>query len=202
MEEKYTKKATARILKEVLKTNPDASGWTTLDQAFVILMNQWDMDISVETNKDETICILYRDGDKIHEWKFGRLWDSHEGDFDWNIIYKNVLEDIIYGKLHKRPKLGKRALAKLEEEKAKKKRALEEEEEELITTAVVTKAEPTMTLEQWRDKRDNLTMKIWYWKKEGKDTTELEYEKEEMNILIKKMAKEEKLRKASQKSNN
>ena len=38
MKEKYTKKATAKIIAEVLKLNPKASKLTSLDQAFVLLM--------------------------------------------------------------------------------------------------------------------------------------------------------------------
>jgi hypothetical protein len=195
--EKYTKKATARILKEVLKFKPDASGFTTLDQAFVILMDEWDLDISVEGHKDSTLVVLYKDGEKPKEWKFKNLWIPNEGDFDWNVIYKTVLEDIIYDKLYKRPKLGKRAQAKLEKEKAeRKKQAKVEVEETEVVTVVIPKKEAPVDLEGLRDKRDALTMKIWYMKKEGKDTKELEYEKEEMNLMIRKLAKELKAKKA------
>lgn len=185
--EKYTKKASARILKEVLKIDSKASGFTTMDQAFVTLMNHWDMYIDVVNSDNSTVCTLYRDDDKPHTWKFKDLWDSKEGDWDWNTIYKTVLEDIIRLKLHKRPKLGKRALKKLEEDKKTKK--VEEVEEVVITKATLTKTETPLTITDLRKKRDNLSVKIWDWKKKGKDVTELNKEFESIKEQIKKLAK-------------
>lgn len=186
--EKYTKKASARILKEVLKIDSKASGFTTMDQAFVTLMNHWDMYIDVVNSDNSTVCTLYRDDDKPHTWKFKDLWDSKEGDWDWNTIYKTVLEDIIRLKLHKRPKLGKRALKKLEEDK-KTKKVEEVVEEVVVTKATLTKTEAPLTITDLRKKRDNLSVKIWDWKKKGKDVTELNKEFESIKEQIKKLAK-------------
>lgn len=180
--EKYTKKATARVLKEVLKYNPKASGFTTLDQAYVILMNAWDMEIDVANDNNKTTSTLYRDGDKVHTWQLGSCWIAQEGDFDWNTIYKKVLEDIIRLKLYKRPKLGKRAMKKLEEERAKRKPEIEDEG---VTKAIKTKVEPKLTLQDLRKKRDNLSVKLWDWKKKGKDITQLQKELDEIKAKIK-----------------
>lgn len=185
--EKYTKKASARILKEVLKINPKASGLTTMDQAFVILMDHWDMYIDVVNSNGSTLCTLYRDDDKPHNWKFKDMWDPKEGDWDWNTIYKSVLEDIIKLRLYKRPKLGKRALKKLEE--AKKNKKVEEVEEVAVTKATLTKTEAPVTITDLRKKRDNLSVKIWDWKKKGKDTAELDKELEDIKARIKILAK-------------
>lgn len=181
--EKYTKKASARILKEVLKVNPKASGFTTFDQAFIILMDHWDMELAVENYEGRTNCILYRDGDKVYNWDFKNLWDEKIGDWDWNTIYKTILEDIVKQKLYKRPKLGKRALKKLEEEKKNKK--VVEVEEDAVTKATLTKTEKPVSILDLRKKRDNLSVKIHDWKKKGKDVTELMKELEEIKEKIK-----------------
>jgi hypothetical protein len=48
------------------------------------------------------------------EWSFENAWDDKQGDYDWNRIYKEVLEDIIKKKLYKRPKVSKRSKKKTE----------------------------------------------------------------------------------------
>ena len=188
MEEKYTKKAPARILKEVLKVNPKASGFTSLDQAFVILMEHWDMELSIEKDEGKTTCILHRDDDKPMTWDFDQVWDEKQGDWDWNTIYKVVLETIIKEKLYKRPKLGKRALAKLAKEKAAEKPATEPKEE-TTTTATLTKEEKPVTVSDLKRKKGNLSVKKSDWKKKGKDVTEIEREIAEINVQIKLLTK-------------
>lgn len=183
----YTKKASARILKEVLKVNPKASGWTTFDQAFVTLMTQWDMELSIETSGRDTVCGLWRDGEKIHTWNFKDAWDWKEGDWDFNTIYKTVLEDIIKEKLHKRPKLGKRAQKKYEEEKAARLKA--EAEKELRAEKPKKQELPKAHIDDLRKRRDNLSVKIWDWKKKNKDVTLLEQEMNEIKEQIKILAK-------------
>ena len=179
--EKYTKKATARILKEVLKVNPKASGFTTLDQAFVMLMDHWDLELGIESahvNKrsNNTVLTLYRDGDKVETWDTKKdLWDSKEGDFDWNFIYKLVLENIIRLRLYKRPKVSKRAAKVVTPEPV---------EEVATKSEIVT---PTSTVSDLRKKRDTISVKIHGWKKKGKDVTELEKELAEIKAKIKEL---------------
>ena len=52
--EKYTKKANAYIMKQVLKVNPEASGRTTFDQAYVMLMTEWDLEGDIIMTTTET----------------------------------------------------------------------------------------------------------------------------------------------------
>jgi hypothetical protein len=175
--EKYTKKTSTRILKEVLKVKPNASKLTTHDQAFVILMTEWDLELSVETKKT-TICQLYRDGEVVYKWEFKDIFK--EGDWDWNVIYKTVLEDTIKNKLYKRPKLTKRQLKQKEEQKK-----LEEQKKQ------EPKIEPTpkIDIKELRKRRDNLSVKIWDWKKKGKDVVALEKELDDLKQQIKNYKK-------------
>ena len=182
--EKYTKKASARVLKEVLKVNPKASGFTTFDQAFVILMTEWDMELGVETSKSNTTCTLYRDDDKPRTWNFKDAWDTKEGDWDWNTIYKTVLEDIIKERLYKRPKLGKRAMKKLEE--AKKLKA---QQEAIPAPVVEEKKTPKVSLDDLRKKRGHISARISNAKKRGLQVPELERELASIKEQIKSFAK-------------
>lgn len=115
---KYTKKASARIIKEVQKINPNAPLTTTFDQAFVLLMTTWDMELGVDTTNTVTTCAIYRDGSIVHTMKFDNVWDDKIGDWNWNVIYKDVLEHIIKTRMYKRPKIGKRELNRIAKEKA------------------------------------------------------------------------------------
>lgn len=184
--EKYTKKASARILKEVLKIDSKASGFTTLDQAFVTLMDHWDMYIDVVNSNNTTVCTLYRDDDKPRTWNFKNAWDSKEGDWDWNTIYKTVLEDIIKERLYKRPKLGKRAMKKLEE--AKKLKA---QQEATPTPVVEEKKTPKVSLDDLRKKRGLISARISNAKKRGLPTSDLERELASIKDQIKNFTKTE-----------
>lgn len=120
---KYTKKASARIIKEVQKINPKAPLTTTFDQAFVLLMTEWDMELGIETSKDITTCAVYRDGSVVYTCEFKDAWDDKVGDWNWNVIYKDVLEHIIKTRMYKRPKVSKRELNRIAKEKAEAEKA-------------------------------------------------------------------------------
>ena len=115
---KYTKKASARIIKEVQKINPKAPLTTTFDQAFVLLMTTWDMELGVETTNTSTTCAISRDGSVVHTMEFDNVWDDKTGDWNWNVIYKDALEHIIKTRMYKRPKISKRELNRIAKEKA------------------------------------------------------------------------------------
>ena len=57
--EKYTKRASARIIKEILKYRESVSGNTTYDQAYVILMTEWDMECGIEKTLTKTKCDIF-----------------------------------------------------------------------------------------------------------------------------------------------
>ena len=122
-ENKYTKKASARIIKDVQKFNPKASANTSYDQAFVALMTEWDMELGIETSNGITTCAVYRDGSVVYTCEFKDAWDDKTGDWDWNTIYRTVLEHIIKTRMYKRPKVSKRELNRIAKEKAEAEKA-------------------------------------------------------------------------------
>jgi GTPase SAR1 family protein len=107
----YTKKASTRIIKEIEKFNPKISSKTTFQQAFEILMEEWNLEMSIETHNKITKCTLHKDGNDVYTWEFNDVWNYSVGDWEWNTIYKEVIEHIIKTRLYKRPKISKRELA-------------------------------------------------------------------------------------------
>ena len=181
--EKYTKKANAYIMKHVLKVNPKASGRTTFDQAYVMLMTEWDLEGDIVMTTTETIFKIWRDGEVCHTltWPRDKSFNEKEGDWDWDLIYKDVLQTIIKDRLYKRPKIGKRAAAKLikEKEEAIEKARVEKEKEEAAEQL-------RLDIAAAKRKKDNLSVKISTWKKKGKDISELRKEWEALrDFLIK-----------------
>lgn len=187
--EKYTKKASARILKEVLKVDKKASKLTSLDQAFVILMTHWDMELNIKVSVDGiTTCTLCQDwnpGDSP-KWEFdASVWDEKHGDWDWSVIYKTILEDIIKKKYYKKPKMTKKLQAQLEEKK--KTVEVEKPKEDIKDIEIFSK--PQISLEELKRRRGNICAKISNGKKKNKDVSSLEKELKEIKEQIKNYPK-------------
>lgn len=105
LKEKYTKKASPKIYAALAKLDKNTPKLTTLDQAFNILMTNWDLEMDVIMENRFTNCTIYRNDERVYTWSFDdEVWIDKTGDFDWDIIYKTVLEDIIKLKLNKPPK--------------------------------------------------------------------------------------------------
>ena len=105
-----TKKCSSRIFKELQKIDSKMSPKTTFQKAFEILMEYWDLELSIETSEKITICTIHKDGNDVHTQEFTDAWDDKLGDWNLDIIYRTILEHIIKTKLYKRPKIGKREL--------------------------------------------------------------------------------------------
>ena len=168
--QKYTKKANAYIMKQLLKMNPKASKLTSFDGAYVYMMTEWDLDGDLELSKGIVSFKIWRDDEVVETltWSKEKAWVDKEMDFDWNLIYKDVLEKIIKDKLYKRPKLSKRALKKKEEAKQE---AIVKANKEKEAQELAKKKEEAV--ESARKRKNTLNQKIYNWRKAGKDTTEL-----------------------------
>ena len=120
-----TKKASSRIFKELEKINPEISPKTTFQQAFEILMTEWDLELSVESTTTSTTCNIYKDNAVAYtfNWTKKESYNEREADWDWNFIYKNVLEHIAKTRMYKRPKISKSELRRIEKEKAEAAKA-------------------------------------------------------------------------------
>lgn len=120
-----TKKASTRIFKELEKINPKISPKTTFQQAFEILMTEWDLELSVESTTTSTTCSIYKDNAVAYtfNWTRKESYNERDCDWDWNFIYKNVLEHIAKTRMYKRPKISKSELRRIEKEKTEAAKA-------------------------------------------------------------------------------
>ena len=180
--QKYTKKANAYIMKQLLKMNPKASKLTSFDGAYVYMMTEWDLDGDLELSKGIASFKIWRDDEVVETltWSKEKAWVDKEMDFDWNLIYKDVLEKIIKDKLYKRPKLSKRALKKKEE--AKQEAIIKANKEKEAQELAKKKEEELVSM---RKKKGNLQQRIYDWKKKGKDASELIKEYDEVCDYLK-----------------
>lgn len=97
----YTKKCTPQIYEKVLNIKSDAKKTTTLDQAWVILSEAYGLEGELASTPNSSKFILYKDNKIVNEFK----WDTSnwlDGDFDWNFIYKEVLEYCVIKKIFKK----------------------------------------------------------------------------------------------------
>lgn len=166
MSETYTKKASARIIHELLKHEAKVSGNTTYDQAFIKLMTAWDLEGGLANTGNKSLFYVYRDGELVHtfEWSKAEAYIEKERDWNWTFIYKTVLEHIIKTRLYKRPKIGKRAAAKLAKEKAAPVKPIE---------TPIESPYKNMDSEALRKLKNNLSSKISRGKKTGMPENEL-----------------------------
>lgn len=97
MTEKYTKQISPKMASEIIKFEPNLLADTTLDQAFVLVMDRLNLELSLEKTSDSVIGTLYQ-GDtdfkiKTFKWKPYYAWSYL--DFNWNYIYTRVLTYVL-----------------------------------------------------------------------------------------------------------
>ena len=156
----YTKKCTTKILDKVLKVDPKAKKTTTFDQAWVILADKYNIEGSLEcTTKKGTRFILYKDDKAVHEFHWDEcLWNDKEGDFDWNTIYKDVLEWCISVRMFKKGKWSPKEIEHIDDSED--------------ASVVEEVKEPTM--DDYKKELQHLSARKSNAKKSGKDTAEIE----------------------------
>lgn len=187
---KLTKKASAKVFKLVEKINPQASKLTTYDEAYVIIFTEYDLEgaMMADVRGDVTFHV-YRGEEPIPiaTYKFPKGYT--DGDFDWNTIYKEVLENVISRRLYKKPKLGKRA-QKIHDEKMNAiKLEIEKRKAQKINESSKPEINLPNDLDDLKRLKGNLKVKIYTWKKKNKDVSELEIELKAIEDKINSMKK-------------
>lgn len=175
MEVGYTKRASARVIKELLKYEKKVSGNTTFDQAFVKLMTAWELEGGLENKNNQTIFYIYRDGTVIHtfEWSKDDGYIEKERDWNWTFIYKEVLEHIIKTRMWKKPKISKRVQKSIETKK----------QESTPIEKQINNPYKSTDVETLRKLKNNLSSKISRNKKLGNNATELDSLIRELDIV-------------------
>ena len=158
--EPYTKKCTTKILDKVLKVDPKAKKTTTFDQAWVILAEKYNIEGALECTVEKgTRFILYKDDKAVHEfhWK-DRLWNDKEGDFEWNTIYKEVLEWCISVRMFKKGKWSPKEIEHIDDS----------------DDVPVVEEPKELTIDDYKKELQHLSARKSNAKKAGKDITEIE----------------------------
>lgn len=181
------KRAGRNIMSMVNLIDPKASAFTTLEQAWEIIANYWDLEgdmVASGTKADRKARFtIYYKNVPIHtcEWNTDDVWSVKDGEFDWLTIYKDVLEWLIKSRTLKKSRIGKGAKArqldlptdvkKEIKKEAKKPSAVEE-------PAPVKKEEraPKVNIEALKKRKQQLYHKIRNDRKKGLQTQSLEAE--------------------------
>ena len=157
-EKKMTKKASVKVWKIASKFQPSISKNITFDEAWEIIAKEGNLEGAIETNRNRvTVFKLYKNDDVIDTYNFPDSFK--EGDWDWNTIYKTVLEDVISRRLYKTKKSNKQQIQKPIKSQESK--------------------------EDLKRLKFNLKMKIKHWANKGKDVSELIKELQELESKLK-----------------
>lgn len=159
---KLTKKATQKIIELVQAIKPGTGKNTSFDEAWDIISEYVGIEIEMTCDiKDNTIIVLYKEDKEIGRLNINNSYIREKGDWDWNIIYKDIIEYMMKNKIVKKPKAKKSIVAT-----ATNNNIYNIKSNDGITDEV----------QQLRKKKSSLYQKIREWKKKGKDVSELEKE--------------------------
>ena len=108
---KMSKKASAKIISLVQAIDSKASKNTCYNEAWDIISEYGDLDGELKTvdKTSKTSFTLYK-GEKIlheFEWSNETVFDKTCGDWDWTVIFSEVIEYIMKNKLVKKPRAKK-----------------------------------------------------------------------------------------------
>lgn len=107
------KKAPQTILSMVKIIDPTVSNNTNLERAWEVISEYWNIEGELyaadsRSNNVTSFNIIYN-GNLIHTctWPTSEAWDNKEGEFNFNLIYKDVLEWLIKSKTLKKSRIRK-----------------------------------------------------------------------------------------------
>lgn len=103
MKEKVSKKASTKVIETVQKIDPTRSKLTTYDEAWEVISKAWGLTGDIKTTGDSTTFLLTVDQDTnnpIHKFEWENSEVFEDGDWNWTIIFGEVLKYIIKNKLN------------------------------------------------------------------------------------------------------
>ncbi|MBR5296637.1 MAG: hypothetical protein IKU29_02060 [Parabacteroides sp.] len=159
-----SKKVTTKIYKLLEKLNPEQPKRTTFEEAWDIFSKEFGLDLDIYTDvKDVTVITLSRNEEELDTYTLTDVFKN--GDWDWDVILKMVMEDVIRKKYYK--------FKKQKKFQKKENPPTPKEESSMLTIDVIKK------------RKQQLYMKIRNWKAKGKSTKELELEYNEIVNMLK-----------------
>lgn len=161
-----SKKVTTKIYKLLEKLNPEQPKRTTFEEAWDIFGKKFGLDLDIYTDiKGVTTIILCKAEEELDTYTLMDVFKN--GDWDWDMILRLVMEDVIRKKYYKTKK----------QKKSQKKEELSTPKEE----------SSILTIDTLKKRKQQLYMKIRNWKAKEKSTEELEVEYNEIVNMLKNM---------------
>lgn len=185
--ESKIKRAGRNIMGMVNLIDPKASTFTTLEQAWEIIANYWDLEgdmvaSDTKTDRKARFTIYYKNV-PIHtcEWDTDDVWSAKDGEFDWSTIYKDVLDWLIKSRTLKKSRIGKGAKARQLDlpTDIKKEIKREAKQPKVVKEPASVKREeqtPKANIEALKKRKQQLYHKIRNDRKKGLQTQSLENE--------------------------
>lgn len=170
---KLTKKATQKIIELVQAIKPGTGKNTSFDEAWEILAEYANIEADMLCDiNDNTIIALYKGDKEVGRLNVNNSYIKDKGDWDWNIIYREVIEYMMKNKLVKKPRV-----------QIKKSNVATTTNNNIYN--IKSNDGITDELQQLKKKKSSLYQKIREWKKKGKDVSELE---KEYNSIIESLS--------------
>jgi hypothetical protein len=193
---KASKKASSSIISLVQAIDSSKSKLISYDEAWEVISEYTGIEggiyNSIKTNKTVFTLSIKSDDEDI---EIGKIeFDSKDvfldGDWDWTVIFKTVIEYMIKNKLVKKPRTkkdGSKSDGKYVLKRSKTAQISKISAELTKSLPKEEKAVKSQDIQELRKKRFKLSCKISNWKKKGKDITQLEKEYNELRQIIKNM---------------
>ena len=193
---KASKKASSSIISLIQAIDSSKSKLISYDEAWEVISEYTGIDggiyNSIKTDKTVFTLSIKSDDEDI---EIGKIeFDSKDvfldGDWDWTVIFKTVIEYMIKNKLVKKPRTkkdGSKSDGKYVLKRSKTAQISKISTELTKSLPKEEKAVKSQDIQELRKKRFKLSCKISNWKKKGKDITQLEKEYNELRQIIKNM---------------
>ena len=107
---KESKKASAKIITLIQAINPKVSKNTSYNEAWEIISEYagFEGDIKNSNKNSTTTFTLYKGEKIIKEFVWENAFKPLEGDWDWTLIFSEVIEYMMKNKLVKKPRKSKK----------------------------------------------------------------------------------------------
>lgn len=189
---KMSKKASSNIISFVQAIDQKASKLTSYDEAWDIISAYGGITGNLITNnykkKHGTVFEIIRESDEsiIHKFEWSNDKVFCDGDWNWTLIFKDVLDYIIKNKIVKKPRSNKTQISsQISKISSKVNKCLPEKKNTVKSQENAVKID-SMNIEELKKKKTALYGRIRDWKIKGKDATELIKQYNKISELCKK----------------
>mgnify|MGYP006991647192 CR=1 FL=1 len=198
---KASKKASATIISLVQAIDPTKSKLISYDEAWEVISEYTGLigGLTMSIKKGTHFNIYKEKGDEqieVASIEFPTDEVFTEGDWDWTKIFKTTIEYLMKNKLVKKPRNKKQSSTSvckpvLKQAKTKQISQIDinlnnsSSENKNTVKSQLNELSLKSDIKELRRKRDNLSCKIWDWRKKGKDVTSLEIEYKMIQETIK-----------------